>query len=89
VGELRLLDGGCPTAEEVESVRGFVEPGSACKSLSYEIRRASCPRDLTLSVWNTLRRCKSTVLRLMIQDIGVSSPHHIFVNEDFEVLGAD
>jgi hypothetical protein len=29
------------------------------------------------------------VLGLMIQDIGVSWPHHIFVNKDFEVLGAD
>jgi hypothetical protein len=55
----------------------------------YEIRRASCARDLTLSVRNTLRRWQSTVLGLMIQNIGVSWPHHIFVNKDFEVLGAD
>ena len=29
------------------------------------------------------------LLGLMIHDIGVSWPHHIFVNKDFEVLGAD
>jgi hypothetical protein len=29
------------------------------------------------------------VLGLMIQNIGVSWPHHIFVNQDFEVLVAD
>ena len=29
------------------------------------------------------------MLGLMIQNIGVSWPHHIFVSKDFEVLGAD
>jgi hypothetical protein len=28
------------------------------------------------------------VLGLTIQDIGASWPHHIFVDKDFEVLGA-